>query len=117
MWPCGRGTTPRSWGPRARRGGGRGVRRGCAVLAALGGGWQVGLGAHAMPSADGALLHLIAVVASLDGMRLIRVEREGSARRPAALGRAVARALLRQGAAAILGEILGGAERAGVEHA
>jgi hydroxymethylbilane synthase len=88
----------------------RAVQAERAVLAALGGGCQVPLGAHAIPSADGALLHLIAVVASLDGMRLIRVEREGSARRPAALGRAVARALLRQGAAAILGEILGGAK-------
>jgi hydroxymethylbilane synthase len=93
------------------------VRAERAVLAALGGGCQVPLGAHAIPSADGATLHLIAVVASLDGTRLIRVEREGPARRPATLGRAVTRGLLRRGAAAILGEILGSAQREGVKHA
>lgn len=78
-----------------------------AVLAALGGGCQVPLGAHATVTADGATLRLLAVVASLDGSRLIRVEREGPARRPAALGRAVARELLRGGAAAIIRDILG----------
>jgi hydroxymethylbilane synthase len=95
----------------------RAVQAERAVLAALGGGCQVPLGAHATVSADGATLRLIAVVASLDGERLIRVEREGPARRPAALGRTVARALLRQGAAQILEEILGGAQRKGAKHA
>ena len=73
-----------------------------AVLATLGGGCQVPLGAHATVGDDGATLHLIAIVATLDGARLIRVERDGSIRRPTALGRAVARDLLRQGAAEIL---------------
>ncbi|WIG61874.1 MAG: Porphobilinogen deaminase [Ktedonobacterales bacterium] len=77
-----------------------------AVLAALGGGCQVPLGAHAQITADGVSLHLIAVVASLDGQRLVRVEREGPLRRSAALGRSVARELLRQGGADILREIL-----------
>lgn len=77
-----------------------------AVLATLGGGCQVPLGAHATVGADGATLHLVAIVATLDGARLIRVEREGSIRRPAALGRAVARDLLRQGADVILRAIL-----------
>jgi hydroxymethylbilane synthase len=77
-----------------------------AVLATLGGGCQVPVGAHAIPSADGATLRLIAVVASPDGLRLIRAEREGQASRAAALGRRVARELLRQGAAEILSEIL-----------
>jgi hydroxymethylbilane synthase len=77
-----------------------------AVLAALGGGCQVPLGACATVSADGETIRLIAVVAGPDGARLIRVEREGSARRPAALGREVARELLRQGGSEILRAIL-----------
>ncbi len=78
-----------------------------AVLATLGGGCQVPVGAHAIPSADGATLRLIAVVASVDGQRLIRVEREGQASRAATLGRQVGRELLRRGAADILREVLG----------
>jgi hydroxymethylbilane synthase len=77
-----------------------------AVLATLGGGCQVPLGAHATVTADGATLRLIAVIASLDGTNLIRIEREGPIRRPVTLGRAVARDLLRQGAAEILRAIL-----------
>ncbi|HEV2459890.1 MAG TPA: hydroxymethylbilane synthase [Ktedonobacterales bacterium] len=77
-----------------------------AALAALGGGCQVPLGAYASVSADGETIRLIAVVASLDGAQLVRVEREGSARRPAALGREVARELLRQGGSEILRAIL-----------
>lgn len=80
-----------------------------AVLAELGGGCQVPLGAHATLSADDQTLRLLAVVASLDGTRLVRVEREGSASRPATLGRAVARELLRNGGRAILRGILGAA--------
>jgi hydroxymethylbilane synthase len=76
-----------------------------AVLAALGGGCQVPLGAHAIPSSDGASLCLLAVVASPDGHRLARVERAGPATRPVALGRQVARELLRQGADEILQEL------------
>ncbi len=76
-----------------------------AVLATLGGGCQVPLGAHATLSPDGATLRLLAVVASLDGARVVRVEREGPASRPATLGREVARTLLRDGAHAILDEI------------
>jgi hydroxymethylbilane synthase len=77
-----------------------------AVLATLGGGCQVPLGAHAMVSPDGSVLHLIAVVASLDGRRLVRVERDGLVRRPVALGRGVAHELLRGGADEILREIV-----------
>ncbi len=76
------------------------------VLAALGGGCQVPLGAHATASPNGETLRLVAVVASLDGRSLIRVEREGPARRPVALGRSVANELLRTGAAEILRDIL-----------
>jgi hydroxymethylbilane synthase len=77
-----------------------------AVLAELGGGCQVPLGAHATLSPDGQTVRLVAVVASLDGIQLVRVEREGPVARAAALGRSAARALLRGGAAAILGDIL-----------
>jgi hydroxymethylbilane synthase len=77
-----------------------------AVLAALGGGCQVPLGAHARLEEDGETLRLLAVVASVDGRRLVRVEREGPATRPVRLGQAVAHELLRRGADAILREIL-----------
>ncbi len=77
-----------------------------AVLAELGGGCQVPLGAHATLSPDGQTVRLVAVVASLDGIQLVRVEREGPVARAAALGRNAARALLRGGAAEILRDIL-----------
>jgi hydroxymethylbilane synthase len=47
------------------------------------------------------------VVASPDGQRLLRVERTGKATRPVALGRLVARELLRQGAGEIVAAVLG----------
>jgi hydroxymethylbilane synthase len=78
-----------------------------AVLAALGGGCLLPLGAHASVSADGATLRLLAVVASPDGQRLLRAEGTGMATRPVALGRAVARDLLRQGAGEIVAAVLG----------
>lgn len=77
-----------------------------ALLAALGGGCQVPLGAHAVPGADGRELTLLAVVASPDGQRLLRAQRTGPAARPATLGRTVARDLLNQGAGEILAEVL-----------
>ncbi len=77
------------------------------VLAALGGGCLLPLGAHATIAADGETMRLLAVVASPDGQRLLRVEREGSASRPVALGRLVARALIRQGADEIVRAVLG----------
>ena len=78
-----------------------------AVLATLGGGCLVPLGAHAIPTADGAVLRLLAVVASPDGKRFLRVEREGPAQRPVSLGRMVARELLHQGAGEIVRAVLG----------
>lgn len=74
------------------------VRAERAVLAALGGGCQVPLGAHARLSADGATLDLIAVVASPDGRRYLRAAASGSAHQPARLGRRVAALLRRDGA-------------------
>ena len=78
-----------------------------AVLATLGGGCLVPLGAHATIAADGETMRLLAVVASPDGRRLLRVERTGRASRPVALGRMVARELLRQGAGEIVRAVLG----------
>lgn len=76
------------------------------VLAALGGGCQVPLGAHAVLSPDGEHLRLLAVVAMPDGSRVLRAEGEGPLARPVALGRQVARDLQRQGANDILRAVL-----------
>ena len=78
-----------------------------ATLAALGGGCLLALGALATLADDGETLRLLAVVASPDGRRLLRVERTGKATRPVALGRLVARELLRQGAGEIVAAVLG----------
>jgi hydroxymethylbilane synthase len=70
-----------------------------AFLAALGGGCNVPLGAHAF-AVDGEL-ELVGFVAASDGPALLRGERHGSA--PEALGRALAEDLLARGAGALLG--------------
>jgi len=70
-----------------------------ALLKALGGGCQVPIGAHARIT-DGAI-HLIAMVASPDGSRLIRGESAGA--NPADVGAALGEKLLTQGAREILG--------------
>ena len=71
-----------------------------ALLAELGGGCQVPVGAHA--HLDGAGLHLRAIVASADGTRIVRSLLSGDAGRPKALGRRVAEQLLEQGARELL---------------
>jgi len=68
-------------------------------LAALGGGCNVPLGAHAFASGSG--LELVAFVAEADGRAMLRAERHGDD--PAALGGAVADELLAQGARALMG--------------
>lgn len=73
-----------------------------AVLAGLGAGCLAPIGAHGVPSPDGATLRLLAVVATTDGRRIIRVERSGPANRPIALARSVVADLKRQGAAEII---------------
>ncbi len=78
-----------------------------ALLVTLGGGCQVPLGAHAVLRDDGKTLRLVGVVASVDGKRLVRAEGEGPATQPVRLGRRVAGELVRQGAGAILEEIVG----------
>jgi hydroxymethylbilane synthase len=74
-----------------------------ALVAALGGGCQLPLGALAIH--EGADLHLHAIVASVDGRRSVRRDARGRPADAAALGREVARALAEGGAAAILDEV------------
>ena len=74
-----------------------------ALVTALGGGCQMPIGGIAMPvGAHG--LELQAVVASLDGTRVIRYKKVGTRTDAAALGRGVAEELLKRGAADILNE-------------
>ena len=74
-----------------------------AVVTTLGGGCQMPIGAIAQPVA-GSGLELHAVVASLDGARIIRYKKVGPRTDAGALGREVAEQLLQQGAADILRE-------------
>jgi hydroxymethylbilane synthase len=74
-----------------------------ALVTALGGGCQMPIGGIAVP-AGRTDLELRALVASLDGARVIRYKKVGLRTDAAALGREVADELLRQGAAAILNE-------------
>jgi hydroxymethylbilane synthase len=77
----------------------RAVRAERALLAGLGGGCNVPLGAFATEQ-DGGLL-LSAFVARLDGSELLRDERRGHD--PDSLGQGLAEALLARGAAALMG--------------
>jgi hydroxymethylbilane synthase len=70
-----------------------------AVRAALGGGCNVPLGAHAIAAVGD--LELVAFVAAVDGPGLLRAERRGSDAE--ALGRALAEDLRRRGADSLLG--------------
>jgi hydroxymethylbilane synthase len=78
-----------------------------AFLAALGGGCNVPLGAHAFEA--GSDLELVAFVAGPDGSALLRGERRGSD--PGALGRALAGDLVARGARALIAPISSKAER------
>jgi hydroxymethylbilane synthase len=70
------------------------------VLAALGGGCQVPIGAHAV--VEGGRLRMLAVVASPAGDALIRMEAEGEAADAARIGRDLGERLLAAGASKIL---------------
>jgi hydroxymethylbilane synthase len=70
------------------------------VLAALGGGCQVPIGAHA--TVANGTMHLLAVVISPDGAQYVRGEAEGAPADAEALGRELGAKLLRDGAKAIL---------------
>ncbi|MEB3329816.1 MAG: hydroxymethylbilane synthase [Candidatus Sericytochromatia bacterium] len=78
-----------------------------SLLAALEGGCQVPIGAHARVA--GATLVLDAMVASLDGSVILRARVAGDVAVADALGREAAEALHAQGAAAILAEVRRGA--------
>jgi hydroxymethylbilane synthase len=67
-----------------------------ALLAALGGGCQVPLGAYAV--LEGERLSLLGVVVSQDGKQTVRVALTGASNAPEALGQAAATQLLEQGA-------------------
>jgi len=75
-----------------------------ALVTALGGGCQMPIGGIAVP-VGGSDLEMHAIVASLDGTRIIRYKKMGTQTEAAALGRQVGEDLLRQGAADILGEL------------
>src|SRR5690606_22784918 len=74
-----------------------------AVSRVLGGSCQVPLAAHAVLQAD--RLNLQALVAEPDGSRILRAQAQGPAADAEALGSAVARDLLGQGADAILARL------------
>ena len=76
-----------------------------AVLAALGGGCQVPIGAYA--TIDGATIRLRAIIVSPDGVQLIRKESSGQATDAAAIGRVLGEELLAEGGAEILEAVYG----------
>lgn len=76
-----------------------------ALLAGLGGGCQVPIGAHA--TVEGGRLTLRAVVAHPGGKTILRHLSEGAAEDAVSIGVAAARALLDAGARAILVEVYG----------
>ena len=74
-----------------------------ALVAALGGGCQLPLGAIA--SEHDGVLDMLAVVASLDGIRTVRHSMSGPASDPGGLGRRLAAALDADGARRLLDEV------------
>jgi hydroxymethylbilane synthase len=75
------------------------------VLAALGGGCQVPIGAHA--TVIGARLQLLGVVISPDGTELVRSTSEGKVEEAEAMGRKLGQELLEKGARRILDSVHG----------
>jgi hydroxymethylbilane synthase len=80
-----------------------------AVLAALGGGCQVPIGAHAVVEDD--LLRLAGVVIAPDGSRAMRKNGQGAAADAEEIGQRVGQALLEDGAREILEQVYGTAVR------
>ncbi|HMD98069.1 MAG TPA: hydroxymethylbilane synthase [Terriglobia bacterium] len=76
------------------------VRAERAALRELGGGCQVPIAVHAQCEDD--RLHLLGVVAAIDGRRIVRAANSGPASEPDRLGTEVARSLAEQGAREIL---------------
>ena len=77
-----------------------------ALLAALGGGCQVPIGAYAQ--VDGDEIHLTAVVCTPDGDRLLRRNATGATLDPESLGNRLGQELLEAGADEILESVYGG---------
>jgi hydroxymethylbilane synthase len=77
-----------------------------AVLASLGGGCQVPIGAHATLD-TGRMVHIRAVVVSPDGAQVIRKEARGLATDAAAIGRVLGEQLLAEGGRQILEAVYG----------
>ena len=77
-----------------------------AFLGVLGGGCQVPVGVHAVMEADGATVVLEAIIASLDGKRIVRGQEQAPAQSAAELGVKLANRLLAEGGAPILQEIM-----------
>ena len=73
-----------------------------SLLEALGGGCQIPVGAYAKRT--GKKIILQAIVASIDGKRVLRSKISGNADFPARLGQKLAKKLLEQGAGQILSE-------------
>lgn len=73
-----------------------------ALVERLGGGCQMPIGAYAR--IDNDTIHIIGVVISLDGARVVRADANGSMNDPSAAGIAAAARLLEDGADAILAE-------------
>ncbi len=76
-----------------------------AVLAELGGGCQVPVGAYATVS--GSELHILAVVVSTDGKAIVKSEAAGRVENAVSLGSQLGRTLLNQGASEILESVYG----------
>jgi hydroxymethylbilane synthase len=76
-----------------------------AVLASLGGGCQVPIGAHAQVS--GEMVRLIGVVISPDGEQMVRKSDQGTVTDAENVGRRVGAALLAEGAREILEQVYG----------
>ncbi|MGE0447911.1 MAG: hydroxymethylbilane synthase [Vicinamibacterales bacterium] len=74
-----------------------------AVVTRLGGGCQMPIGAYA--DVSGRAMTMVALVATPDGARILRADRQGTTEAAAALGAAAADDLLAQGAAEILAEV------------
>jgi hydroxymethylbilane synthase len=71
-----------------------------ALLASLGGGCQVPIGAHAV--VEHGRLRIVAIVAAPDGTELVRAHAEGAAHEAEAIGRDLGAELLQRGAKKIL---------------
>jgi len=78
-----------------------------AVLASLGGGCQVPIGAYA--TVNDSTVHLRAIVVSPDGSQVIRKQSTGQAADAAALGRSLGQELLAEGGQQILEAVYGAA--------